>query len=299
MAKSIRAGYFWIRPTDDSPKPVQTAVEQWMRKAQPFEFSHYGNSYLAEEFDIDARGIVTGVINRIHSSGLPRVVDGRKTHDLPLQANESLGEPMCFAYHPNPGLALIHYSHNGPRHPVMTSVIGKMGYPKAILVEPLLKADMLAKLKAKKFITAVEFGFTEPEGIKELRGAKGALGDAIDVLDELGGVSIHVTVTMGHSQGEGMIVDTAKRIIRTLAEIGTERVDMVDSKSRVTAAKLRGADDDDSPLEMLDMLKARELVTLMVNEQGRHLDRTDCKGKLGRTLWDNRDLFREQMKKRS
>lgn len=292
MAREIKAFMFWVTPVDHPASGVRDAVVEYMRKPAAFEFSHAGHNYLAEELTWSSqRSILTGTVYRIRSSGLPVAVKGTKTHALPLGKDEGLGEPMCFAYWPDPGAAVIHYAHNGPRHSVMPALLSKIGYPNAIAVEPVIREDMLQQLQSKQYIQAVEFALSDPEGIQELRDMGGSVGHTLKMLSDLGGVNVRVEVTMGHSKGEGLAVNAVKTIGRVLHRIGTTAPD---DHSPVRTIKVKASDGEDAPLQELDLLRAREPISLMIDEQGRHLDSTDCQKKLSGALNERKDVFRRQ-----
>ncbi|MBL0871636.1 MAG: hypothetical protein IBJ18_13780 [Phycisphaerales bacterium] len=292
MAREIKAFMFWVTPVDHPASGARDAVVEYMKKPAAFEFSHGGHNYLAEELTWNSqRSILTGTVYRIRTSALPVAVNGTKTHALPLGKDEALGEPMCFAYWPDPGAAVVHYAHNGPRHSVMPALLSKMGYPNAIAVEPVIREDMLQQLQSKQYVQAVEFALSDPDGMQELRDMGGSVGHAIKMLKDLGGVNVRVEVTMGHTKGEGLVVNTAKTIARTLAKIGTTTAD---DHSPVRTVKVKASDGDDAPLEELDLLRAREPIFLTIDEQGRHLDRTDCQKKLSGALNERKDVFRRQ-----
>jgi hypothetical protein len=292
MARSIKAFMFWVTPTDQQASGAKDAVLEYMKTAKPLEFDHLGQNYLAKEMQWNAqRSILTGTVYRIRNSGLPVAVKGTTTHDLPLDDDEALGEPMCFAYWPDPGGAVIHYAHTGPRHSVMPALLSKMGYPHPITVEPVLREDMLQQLQSKRYFRAVEFALRDPEGIAELRDKGGSIGHAIKALKDLGGVNVRVEVTMGHTKGEGLVANTAKTLARELAKLGAEAPD---GHSPVSTIKVWGSEDEEVGVVELDLLRAREPITLTIDEHGRHLDRTDCQRKLSGALNERKDKFRLQ-----
>lgn len=292
MAREIKSYLFWVTPVDFPASGVKDTITTYMQNGRAFEFDHAGHNYLADELHWNSqRQILTGTVYRIRNNSLPVAVRGTQTHDLPLRDDESLGEPMCFAFWPDPGGALIHYAHTGPRHSVMPAMLSRMGYANAIQVEPVIRSDMLQQLQSKRYFQAIEFALTDPAGMQELRDMGGAVGHSLRMLSDLGGVNVRVEITMGHTRGEGLAANTAKSIARTLARIGTETAD---DHSPVRAVKVRGSDGDDAPLEELDLLRAREPIVLTINEQGRHLDRTDCQRKLSGALNERKPRFREQ-----
>lgn len=290
MAREITAHIFWIVPVNDPAQGVKDAVVRFMRNPRAFEFDHKGYNYLAEGFSWDNRSeILTGTIYRIRSTGLPRAVEGTRTRDLPLGANETLGEPMCFAFMPDPGCALIHYAHTGPRHTVMGAMITGMRYPNAIQIEPMLKTDTLLRLGQKTIVTGLEFTLTDPDGVAELRAMGGSVQHAIQMMEGIDGVKVKVQISASRAGGDGLALRATKQLARRLAQIGTIQ------DSPVRGVKVRGADEAGDPTEVLDMLKAREVVPLQIQEQARHLDLDDCHRKLSNALRERRDQILQQV----
>lgn len=292
MAREIKAHLFWVNPVNEPASGVKDIITEYLRNPGAFEFDHGGHNYLAEEMTWNVqRQILTGTIYRIRNSGLPVAVQGTHTKDLPLAANESLGEPMCFAFWPDPGGALIHYSHTGPRHSVIPAMLSKMGYPNAIQVEPVIRKDMLEQLQSKTYFAGLEFALSDPHGIAELREVGGSVGHAVRMMHDIGGVNVRVEITMGHTKGDGLAIGATQQLARALTRLAT---DAVDEHSPVRTVKVRGSDGEDAPLEELDLLRAREPIILTVDEHGRHLDRTDCQRKLSGALNERKDRFTEQ-----
>lgn len=290
MAREIKSYLFAVTPINQPVSGVETAVVEFMKTAAPFEFSHAAQNYLAEHLAWNAnRKILTGTVYRLRSRGLPVAVRGTQTHALPLATDEHLGEPMCFAFWPDPGGALVHYSHNGPRHSVLSALLSRMDYPHPIQIEPVIKSDMLAELDQKTYFAGVEFALTDPAHAAELRNFGGPVGDAVEIQNALGGVNIRVEITMGHTKGTGLRREALKGLAKKLARLANNAVD---GESPVRAVKVRGSAGEDAPLEELDLLRAREPVTLNVDEQGRHLDCSDCQRKLSTALHERKAKFR-------
>lgn len=293
MSREIKAHLFWTTPVTHPASGVKDSITEFMRNAQPLEFDHQGHKYLAQEFSWNTqRQILTGTIYRIRSSGLPIAVQGTRTRDLPININESLGEPMCFAFWPEPGGALVHYSHSGPRHSVLPALLSKIGYPNAIAVEPVIRKDMLAQLQSKTYFAGLEFALSDPSSVAELREMGGSVGHAVQMLHDIGGVNVRVEITLGHSTGDGLAAAATKTLARKLARLATTAVD---EHSPVRTVKVRGSDGQDAPLEELDLLRAREPILLTIDEHGKHLDCTDCQRKLSGALNERKDRFTEQV----
>ena len=292
MSRDIKAHLFWITPVNEKAAGVKAAVESLGKPIKPSEFEHAGHDYLATELTWSStKHVLTGTIFRIRASGLPSEIQGTQAKPLSIAPNANLGEPMCFAFLPDPGGALIHYAHNGPRHSVMPALLSKMGYPHPMQVEPVIKSDMLQRLRNKRYFTGLEFALSDPKGIQELRAFGGSVGRALRMLEDTGGVNIRVEITMGHTKGEGLIPNATKTIARKLAEIGMQTAD---GSSPVRTVKVRGSDGQDAPVEELDLLNAREIVEMQVDEADRSIDRKDCQKKLARLLEEHKSTFTTQ-----
>lgn len=292
MARPIKAFQFWVKPVNGTTAPVLQAVATINDGNRSFEFTQHAKQYLAQDLRWnDERSILTGTVYLVRSSNLPAAIRDGHAEPLPIGDETDLGEPMCFAFHPEVGAALIQYAHTGPRHSVLAAIIERLLPDLPIAIEPVLRRDMLELLRRKRFVSGLEFAFTDPRGVQELRTAGGSVSHALSMLDDLGGVNIKVEISMGHSRGEGMIVDATKALAERLAHLGTENVD---GTAGVRTIKIRGSDGDEAPVEELDLLRAREQVTLEVNEANRSIDTTDARRKLSTALHERLDELRIQ-----
>lgn len=292
MSRDVNAHLFWVTPVNEKAEGVKKSVEAFAKSVAPLEFQHAGHDYLATDLHWHAsKGVLTGTVFRIRSTGLPAEIHGTTAKPLSISPSANLGEPMCFALQPDPGAALVHYSHTGARHSVLPALLSKIGYAHAMQVEPVIKTDMLQRLQSKKFFKAMEFSLTDPTGVKELRAMGGSVGRALDMLDDTGGVNIKVEITMGHTKGEGLVANATKSMAKSLAKIGMAAGD---ASSPVRAIKVRGSDGADAPVEELDLLNAREVITFQVDEAARSIDRADCQKKLSKLLDDHKDTFKTQ-----
>lgn len=269
MTKSIKAYQFWVNPVEGSTKMVRDAVAAIDAGSDGFGISRLEKRYLAQHLKWDARrNLVTGTVYLIRSSNLPAAINEERAGPLPIDDKTDLGEPMCFAFHPEVGVALIHYNHVGPRHQVLATVIEHVLPDVPILVEPVLRRDMLETLDRKPFLRSIEFGLQDPNGIRELRAMGGSIAHAMSMLADLGGINIKVSITMGHSRGEGLRAG-ARRLGEKLAKLGAIEVE---GHARISAIKVGAAENEDAPIEHLDMLHAREEITFEVGEVGRTID---------------------------
>jgi len=292
MSRDIKAHLFRVTPVKEKAYTVRAAVEAFAKAIKPLEFEHAGHDYLATDLIWNAsKAVLTGTVFRVRSSGLPAEIHGTQAKPLSIDPSTNLGEPMCFALQPDPGAALIHYSHTGARHSVLPAMLSKMGYAHAMQVEPVIKTDMLEKLQSKKFFKALEFSLTDPKGVQDLRAMGGSVERALGMLDDTGGVNIRVEITMGHTKGEGLVANATKTLAKRLAKIGMEAGD---DSSPVRTVKVRGSDGEDAPMEELDLLNAREVIKMQVDEADRSIDRGDCQKKLAKLLEDHKDTFKTQ-----
>ncbi len=292
MARPIKAYQFWVKPAEGPTAPVRQAVAAINNANRSFEFTQHAKQFLAQDLRWEGRrGILTGTVYLLRSSNLPAAIHDGQVEPLPIGDETDLGEPMCFALHPEVGAAVIHYAHTGPRHSVLAAVIGHILPDVPIAIEPVLRHDMLEKLRRKRFVRGIEFTLSDPRGVQELRTAGGSVGHALSMLDDLGGVNVKVEITMGHSRGEGMVTDTTKALAERLARIGTEHVD---GPGGVRTIKVRGSDGDDAPVEELDLLYAREEIVLEVAETNRSIDTDDARRKLAAELNSRLPALRTQ-----
>lgn len=282
MTRTIKAFQFWVKPIDGPTTPVRAAVSANTTGQKTFEFTHSGRTYLAQDLAWEnRRGLLTGTIYLVRSNNLPAAIRDGHAEPLPISEETDLGEPMCFAFHPEVGAAMIQYAHTGPRHSVMVDVLGRLCPDVPVAVEPVIRRDMLEKLRQKKFFRGIEFALSDPKGVQQLRTLGGSVGNAISMLEDIGGVSVRIEISMGHTLGQGLVLDTTRRLAEKLAKIGAQEVN---GHAGVRAIKVKGSDGEDAPVEELDLLKAREPVPLDVGESHRSIDTVDACRKLSTAL---------------
>lgn len=292
MSREIKAFQFWVHPINGPTAPVRDAVAAVGNGNRSFEFTLSSRTFLAQNLMWESRrGILTGTIYLVRSHDLPAAIFDGKAGPLPIDDQTDLGEPMCFAFHPELGVAMIHYAHTGPRHSALAGIVERLCPDLPILIEPVIRQDMLERLRETSYFRALEFALTDPKGVQELRAMGGSVGNAISMLDDTGGVSVRVEITMGHTSGRGLIADKIRDVARKLAMIGVKDVE---GPGSVRSIKVRGAKGADAVVEELDLLKAREKILLEVAESSRSIDTTDACRKLTISLNDRLDSLRTQ-----
>jgi uncharacterized protein DUF6731 len=293
VARVVKAYQFWVTPSTSTGAQFRAAIASRGTSPSNFEFDYSGKSYLASGLNWNSqRGILTGTVYLRRSADLPSAIEGDRARPLPIATTTDLGEPMCFAYHPEASGAIVHYAHTGPRHSVLREVARHLGLDEAIGIEPVIRSDMLQQLDQKRVFKGIEFALSDPTGIAELRAAGGSVGRAISLLGDLGGVNVSVQITMGHTNGS-LSQTATKRLATKLATLGASVVDD-DEPSGVRKIKVRGSDGVDAPVEELDLLNAREVIELEVEESHRSIDTTDACNKLRISLVSRLRNFRRQ-----
>lgn len=274
MSRELKAFQFWVKPVSGSAAALKAALSAMPPNLRSFDFSHYDKNYQAKSLTWDARkAILTGTVYLLRTNNLPSAVKNGEVERLPIDDETDLGEPMCFAFHPEVGAALVHYAHTGPRHSVLSVILDRFIADTPITVEPVLRQDMLLKLARKTVVTGLEYTLSDPAGVAELRTMGGPVGKAISMLTECGGVSINVQITMGHTRGEGLVTEVVKGIGQRLASIATENAGETNGVSTI---KVKGSDGEGAPIEELDLLRAREPIKFEVRESHRSIDTDDA-----------------------
>ena len=292
MPRSVKAFQFWVMPSEGPTAPVRNAIARDVGTHSTFEFTHHEKVYLARDLAWHQQsGILTGTVYLVRSNDLPSAIHETDVEPLPIDDQTNIGEPMCFAYHPEVGAAVVHYAHTGPRHSVMATVVGQFVPQTPIAVEPVIRLNMLAELRQKQFVRGLEFTLTDPDGVQELRTVGGSVSNALSMLDDLGGVTVKVQVTMGHTRGVGLITNRAKRVLQRLLRIATAHAE---DNAGVKSLKIRGSDGDEAPVEQLDLLKGREEIMLEVEDAGRRLDTVDLCRRLRAALSGRLTALRQQ-----
>lgn len=214
MSKEIRAHLFRTIAEGATAASLEKAVIAFAKSPPAaVSFSHEGVDYLAKEFAWSQNhSLFAGTIYRLKERGLPVKVHGQQTQPIPLATGESLGEPASFAWMPKSHAVLLHYAHNGPRHTALKPLLSKMGFAGPVIIEPVIRTDMLVKLRGATRFSHVEFTLHDPAGAPKLRAVGGAVGGAAKINEVLGSINIKVVATMGHSQGDGLLKDAVRRL---------------------------------------------------------------------------------------
>lgn len=293
MPRDLKAYQFWVTLDNCSNATLHLALSRIRSKNdRSFEFTQNGHNYQAKDLAWDSTtDILTGTVYLLRSNNLPSAVKEGEVSPLPIDIETDLGEPMCFAVHPNVGAALVHYSHNGPRHSVLPALLGRFVSQWKVIIQPVLRADMLEKLDRTEFVTGLEFTLNDPQAINELRTAGGSVSNAIEMLGEHGGVTINVHITMGHTRGQGMIANSVRAFGKRLQRIATQQAE---PGKGVTKIKVKGSEGEDAPLEELDLLKAREAIIFTAAESHRSIDTSSACRKLKAELSSRLDDLSNQ-----
>lgn len=295
MPRKIKAFQFWMRPAEGPTDPVVGAISAIDATNRSFEFTQHGKSYLAYDLAWHTRNaVLTGTVYLLRHNDLPAAIRDGRAGPLPIPNETDLGEPMCFAFHPGVGAAVIQYAHTGPRHPVLVPIISRFLPNTPMLLEPVIRTDMLVRLRQKQFFRGIEFTLTDPKGIQELRTAGGSVGRAIDMLGDVGGVTIHVEISMGHTRGQGLIANATRGLAERLAHVATREISP-DEHGDIGTLKVRGSDGADTPVEELDLLRAREAIAFEADEADRSIDTAETCRKLSTELVARLDNLRTQM----
>jgi hypothetical protein len=271
MPVKIKTHCFWLIPEQGTADDIARVLKQFASKGKPREFTAGFGTYLACEAEWHAKvGALTTTVFRLRSSALPSAVKESGVTPLPIDDDTNLGEPMCFAYFPEEGAAIVHYSHTGARHSVIPDLLSQLGFPHPVRIEPILRTDMLERLNSTGFVRSLVFSLHRPQANSELRAQGAPVAKAIDVLNEVEGVNIRVEVSVGHEH-RGLILDAVKGVARKLMKFGD---------AEVTALQLNAAEKEDERCERLDLLGGRIEFELSIADKNRELDRADCHKKL-------------------
>lgn len=216
---------------------------------------------------------------------LPSALADDGTSPLPINNDTDLGEPMCFAFRPKLAISAVHYSHNGPRHPILQQIVNALGYEEAVHIYPTLRLDTIQRLENTNIVRKLEFTLRSPQAIQELRAIGRGPSAALDMKDAFGGVNVSVTVTMGHDPGT-LSVDTVKNFCQRLANAG----------DAVSTLRIKGADGPDSELLPIDFFNDRIHESLRIEENGREIDVIDCCEQLGLLLDRQQPVIETQIR---
>jgi hypothetical protein len=149
------------------------------RKRNPISFDHNGQRIVVWEQQIRAvkgQHVYTASAFRLRERAYPSIVEPAGVKPLSLPAHEGLGEPMCVAYDPIDGKAVMLCSQNGPTPSSLHSFLGEIGFPHEMEIEPVLRRDMKERLERTQFVQSIDFRIKDAPHARFLRATGAPIG---------------------------------------------------------------------------------------------------------------------------
>ncbi|MCC6228527.1 MAG: hypothetical protein IT432_04795 [Phycisphaerales bacterium] len=286
MPVSIKAHCFWVQPIEGTSEDLKACVKKFADDGKDVEFTHGPHMYRVSESQWTTTGAFSATVFKLRHNDLPAAVSDAGVDDLPIDDETDLGEPMVFVYYPALSAAIVHYSHNGPRHSVIAPFLNQIGHAGAIVVQPIIVRDMMQRLQDAKFFRAIRFTLRGVQGNNQLPKLGSAVARSVEIADELSGVNVTVEVTMGHARGS-LGVGKLREVARKLAHLGDHEV---------STLQVDAAPDDEGTVEMLDLLRAKVGAELEIADRNRYMDRTDCRAKLISAFGQRKKEIEQQLK---
>lgn len=276
MAVETTVGFFHVE-SEESAAHIERLCSQYARArtSAAFTVQHELRRYELTNAAWNANDkALVGTLWRVREAELPSKLKSGSVSSLGIAADEDLGEATSFAYMPSKAVAVVQYNHNGPRHSVVREILYNAGVSAPLVMSPVLKSDALKRMQKAKLVRRVEFALAKPsqDELAALRQVGGAVSDALDAMEDLGGMTVRVTISMGHNRGG--LSERAKTFFEAMSHGG----------SPIQALKANIKESDEHATEMVDLLGGRRTITLEIPEKNREVDHAECRKRLLRSL---------------
>lgn len=228
-----------------------------------------------------------GEAARIRMDDLPRVIDlaNGDRRELDVQANEGLSEEIHFLY--DHALDVIAIQSKGHfRAPALERLLSDLGHT-TVYFQVILTEDAWERFQRMDFVTKINFKLARPQ---DFHGQpQPSLQRVFDEIDEFGGVSAKMEITVGRTRRR-LSIDAIRRLIQTFRG----NSEGFKSLSLSGAIREQTGQDARSHPETIDFLKERLLYSQDVERggRGRRLDAEGCRVALRRGIREHREHLR-------
>ncbi len=289
MRKRVRADFFRVQLPTGAPPFTELLNRVLTNRPRPLDrnIEIYGYTYRLHLLE-RIRNLWSGCFIRIRMDDLPNVaeLDG-ELRDLPLEADEGLGEETSFVYTPGYGVMVIQRNFQAVRPGTVETYLARLTEVEDLLLEPVIQADALEKLQRMQVVRNIDLSLatpTDPGVYRRLRSVAGALNTARYV----GAARISVSMGMGRRKGSlnaARAIDIARRLFRVHRDQGQEVQKIVVRGSRGFA---------DEPMETIDLLSYRLVEEFGVETADRQLRGPAVRQELAQALRRQDDDLRRQ-----
>lgn len=218
---------------------------------------------------------------------LPSIIDATTggRHDLDVANNEGLGEEIYFLY--DAGLDVMAVQVKGHFRPgALALLIGDLTNTD-VDFQVILREDAFQRFQNLDLITKVNFTLARP---RQLRGLAPSVMGAIREIDEFGGVSATIEVSVGRERNITLNRNAVSRLLGARNEIGESLKDL-----SITGTTRRDGDlEGRTHLDVVDFIKDRLLVRTEVERHGRgkRLAPDGCRMALRRAISTHEEYLR-------
>jgi len=222
---TAKAHCFHVFPQDGTAEEIRKLLRSFPRKAKTLSLSKSPGTVVCEPHWRTAGDdeFFTATAFRVRTSGLPSGVGKEGPEPLPIPEDMGLGEPMCFAYDPVSGVAIVLSGDSRLTERVIPMFLADLGFPHQIDVQPILRTDMLERLERTKFVNSMTFRLTDIQGQSELSKAGEPIRRAIELVDSVRGMDIRVHVSVSKRE-RGLTLNVVKQAFRRLHDLGSTHV---------------------------------------------------------------------------
>ncbi|KUO95644.1 DUF6731 family protein [Ferroacidibacillus organovorans] len=232
-----------------------TPVEERTRKV----WKEYGNVNEIELRD----GIWFGTITKIRMNAIPQKarLDG-SVEDFSLAEDEGVGERSSFLYDPsqNSKTLVMQYNHYGIKSGALREYLSNFIQRAEFELPPYLTTDALQRMTRQNIIRTLQVSFAAPSNVQIFDNSDEATSAMIKFLRELDGGKANIEIKAERARGETLLPRGIRRLIES----------MLANREYVSALRVTGREQDESPLLPIDLLHDRMIETNPFNPTRRN-----------------------------
>ncbi len=279
MPTEIRVDYFWFETNSGTTDDLIQALDQW---SEGFDGTYIEGSFDSHEFRmskikwIKSAGRLSGVMYKKRPTNLPDELDDEGERTVDIGEDASIGDPVCFCYYPRKNAAAIQFNSVGARHSTLRKFLNRnFGIQDIIHTSPMFSDEAIERLENINIIRSLDLTLRNPrqiENLSEELGEGGLGGDIDNLLTNLGGVNISISISVGQDPKGSMDRGNVMGFIGSLL-----RKEEVCTKLQLKGRP--GAGDEIEPLDLLnDTIK--EYMEIPDMPSGRSIDTSRCLTKI-------------------
>lgn len=271
MPRLLKIDFYGSENADGHPIDISPLIQQTFQMNVAQRRVDFGDSFLILQ-NVRARGhLLLGDIVKARMNDLPDKID-RTTcvpADLGLTANEGIGRHAHFLYDPHYRVLLLQRDRE-VRHPAFREAVASPIHAEFYL-SLIFKRDAVNRLRRMRVFRKLSFKVARPQNPEALREIDPSAGHAIDILNEHGGYNVDIVVSVGKHRRAAL---NRESILRLATGLLGRRGD--DVRSIVVS----GREDEEGPMEIIDLLEDRLIFEQEIDFRRRKLDPRQCENAL-------------------